>query len=379
MSATHSLCRDRARWRCRSSAWTATTPSCSRSCSARSAPSPRAPRSRSARTSRTSRPTSRPTARPTRPSASPPAPTRWRCRCARWASGAGHEVIVPGNTFIATAEAVSIAGATPRFVDVDPVTGLITAEIVERAITPQGEGRHAGAPLRRDRGHGPAAGGRSRGADRRRRGRLPGSRRPLPRPPRRARWATSAASASTRPRTWARGATAAAWSPTGPSWPTACACCARTASARATGTAMVGTTARLDALQAAILRVKLRHLDGWNAHRRRAAAELRRALQGTCVKTPAGPVDGGDHVYHLFVVRTDDRDLLRAHLTAQRHRVGRALPGARAPHGGLRAARLRARARCRSPRRWPSRSARCRSSPASTTTRSAPSPRRWRT
>ena len=66
---------------------------------------------------------------------------------------------------------------------------------------------------------------------------------------------------------------------------------------------MVGTTARLDALQAAILRVKLRHLDGWNAHRRRAAAELRRALQGTGVETPAGPVDGGDHVYHLFVVR----------------------------------------------------------------------------
>jgi dTDP-3-amino-3,4,6-trideoxy-alpha-D-glucose transaminase len=79
---------------------------------------------------------------------------------------------------------------------------------------------------------------------------------------------------------------------------------------------VVGTTARLDALQAAILRVKLRHLDSWNAHRRRAAAELRRALQGTCVKTPAGPVDGGDHVYHLFVVQTADRDLLRAHLTA---------------------------------------------------------------
>ena len=51
--------------------------------------------------------------------------------------GPGDEVIVPGNTFIATAEAVSIAGATPRFVDVDPDTGLITAEIVERAITPQ--------------------------------------------------------------------------------------------------------------------------------------------------------------------------------------------------------------------------------------------------
>ena len=105
---------------------------------------------------------------------------------------------------------------------------------------------------------------------------------------------------------------------------------------------MVGTTARLDALQAAILRVKLRHLDGWNAHRRRAAAELRRALQGTCVKTPAGPVDGGDHVYHLFVVRDRRPRPAAGAPDRQRHRVGRALPGARAPHGGLRAARLRA-------------------------------------
>jgi dTDP-4-amino-4,6-dideoxygalactose transaminase len=80
---------------------------------------------------------------------------------------------------------------------------------------------------------------------------------------------------------------------------------------------VVGTTARLDALQAAILRVKLRHLDGANAQRRRAAAELRRALQGTSVLTPPPPVDGGDHVYHLFVVRFEYRDLLRAHLTAR--------------------------------------------------------------
>jgi dTDP-3-amino-3,4,6-trideoxy-alpha-D-glucose transaminase len=41
--------------------------------------------------------------------------------------GPGDEVIVPANTFIATAEAVTIAGATPRPVDVDPETGLITA------------------------------------------------------------------------------------------------------------------------------------------------------------------------------------------------------------------------------------------------------------
>ena len=45
--------------------------------------------------------------------------------------GPGDEVIVPANSFIATAEAVSLAGATPRLVDVDPETHLLTAEIVE--------------------------------------------------------------------------------------------------------------------------------------------------------------------------------------------------------------------------------------------------------
>ena len=80
---------------------------------------------------------------------------------------------------------------------------------------------------------------------------------------------------------------------------------------------IIGSTVRLDALQAAILRIKLRHLDSWNAQRRRAAAELRRAMLLTTVVAPALPVDGGDHVYHLFVVRTEDRDLLRAHLTTR--------------------------------------------------------------
>jgi dTDP-4-amino-4,6-dideoxygalactose transaminase len=49
--------------------------------------------------------------------------------------GAGHEVIVPANTFVATAEAVVLAGAVPRFVDVDPASLLITAEAIEQAVT----------------------------------------------------------------------------------------------------------------------------------------------------------------------------------------------------------------------------------------------------
>lgn len=50
--------------------------------------------------------------------------------------GPGDEVIIPANTFIATAESVIMAGATPRFVDVDPHTHLIRASTVESAIGP---------------------------------------------------------------------------------------------------------------------------------------------------------------------------------------------------------------------------------------------------
>src|SRR3954454_10078400 len=50
--------------------------------------------------------------------------------------GPGDEVVLPTNTFIATAEAVSLVGATPRLVDVDPRTHLMTAEAVAAAIGP---------------------------------------------------------------------------------------------------------------------------------------------------------------------------------------------------------------------------------------------------
>ena len=49
--------------------------------------------------------------------------------------GPGDEVVLPANTFVATAEAVVLAGAVPRFVDVDPRTLLLTADHVEAALT----------------------------------------------------------------------------------------------------------------------------------------------------------------------------------------------------------------------------------------------------
>jgi dTDP-4-amino-4,6-dideoxygalactose transaminase len=227
--------------------------------------------------------------------------------------GPGHEVIVPANTFIATAEAVSMAGATPRFVDVDPNSGLLTAEIVERALNPRVRcvipvhlygatvdmdpllevARAARIAVIEDACQ--AHGARYRG---RRVGALgdigcfsfyPAKNLGA--------WGDGGAVVTNRPEL-----------------------AERVRLLRSHGERpryrhrVIGSTVRLDGLQAAVLRVKLRHLDGWNAQRRRAAAELRRALNGSGVLPPPSPVDGGDHVYHLFVVRYEHRDLLRAHL-----------------------------------------------------------------
>jgi dTDP-4-amino-4,6-dideoxygalactose transaminase len=77
-----------------------------------------------------------------------------------------------------------------------------------------------------------------------------------------------------------------------------------------------GFCSRLDTLQAAVLRVKLRHLDGWTAQRRRAAETYRRALSDIDgVTVPYEP--GWAHsVYHLYVVRVPDRDTVQRALKA---------------------------------------------------------------
>src|SRR5438067_1940396 len=73
---------------------------------------------------------------------------------------------------------------------------------------------------------------------------------------------------------------------------------------------------RLDTLQAAVLRVKLRHLDAWNEARQAHAARYREGLAGTGVIAPAEVRAAGGHVYHLHVIRHPDRDGLQRALTA---------------------------------------------------------------
>lgn len=77
-----------------------------------------------------------------------------------------------------------------------------------------------------------------------------------------------------------------------------------------------GFNSRLDELQAAFLREKLMKLDEWNARRKSLAAEYLRQLLGTQLGLPFVP-DWADPVWHLFVVRSPSRDALQAYLTAQ--------------------------------------------------------------
>jgi dTDP-3-amino-3,4,6-trideoxy-alpha-D-glucose transaminase len=230
--------------------------------------------------------------------------------------GPGDEVIVPANTFIATAEAVTIAGATPRPVDVDPETGLVTAEIVERALDPRVRcvipvhlfgatvdmdpllelARDAGIAVLEDacQAHGACYKGRRVGA------------------------LGDAGCFSFYP-----AKNLGAWGDGGAVVTNRPDVAERVRLLRSHGEnpryrhRAIGSTARLDGLQAAVLRAKLPRLDGWNDERRSAAFALRRALEPADVVLPPAPVHGGDHVYHLFVVRAADRDALREGLAAR--------------------------------------------------------------
>jgi dTDP-4-amino-4,6-dideoxygalactose transaminase len=74
-----------------------------------------------------------------------------------------------------------------------------------------------------------------------------------------------------------------------------------------------GFNSRLDPIQAAALSVKLKHLDQWNARRTKIAARYLSEIKNPKIKLPFVP-NWCDPVWHLFVVQTENRDTLRAHL-----------------------------------------------------------------
>ena len=227
---------------------------------------------------------------------------------------AGDEVILPANSFIATAEAVTLAGGCPRPADVDPVTHLLTAEIVERNLNAHTRcvipvhlyGRTVElepiVELARERGiavledacqaHGARYLGQRVGA------------------------VGDAGCFSFYPTknlgAWGDGGAVVTDDP---------ALAERVRLLRSHGERprhnhrLCGGTSRLHSVQAAILRVKLGHLEAWNAERRRLGANLTRALAdcpGVNPPPPASP--DGDHVFHVFPVTVIDRENLRSHL-----------------------------------------------------------------
>jgi dTDP-4-amino-4,6-dideoxygalactose transaminase len=77
-----------------------------------------------------------------------------------------------------------------------------------------------------------------------------------------------------------------------------------------------GFNSRLDPLHAAVLAVKLQHLDAWNARRKHIAQRYVHALSSTHGVLPATP-EWADPAWHLYVVRTQHRAALQAHLQAR--------------------------------------------------------------
>jgi dTDP-4-amino-4,6-dideoxygalactose transaminase len=76
----------------------------------------------------------------------------------------------------------------------------------------------------------------------------------------------------------------------------------------------VGFNSRLDEVQAAVLRVKLPRVDGWNRERAKVAKWYGEGLSGLPGVTPPVSPDGYDHIYHQYVIRTTRRDELKAYL-----------------------------------------------------------------
>ena len=225
--------------------------------------------------------------------------------------GAGDEVITSANTFIATAAAISAAGARPVLVDVDEATGNLDPNLVERAVTAKTKaimpvhlyGRPAAmekigvissrAKLAVIEDAAQAHGAVHRGA---RVGSL-----------------GTAGCFSFYPTK-----NLGAFGDAGLVTTNDAGLATRVRLLRDHGRVskyehdVIGYTARLDTLQAAVLRVQAEKLDEWNARRRQVAEWYRELLPASV----AWPKDDSreECVYHLFVVCAPKRDELRAHL-----------------------------------------------------------------
>ena len=227
--------------------------------------------------------------------------------------GAGDEVITSANTFIATASAITAAGARPVLVDVDEATGNLDPNRVEHAVTAKTRaimpvhlyGRPAAmeeicAVARRAHVHVVEDAAQAHGAKYR---------------SARAGSLGTAGCFSFYPTK-----NLGAFGDAGLVTTDDAGVASRVRLLRDHGRVskyehdVIGYTARLDTLQAAVLRVQADKLDEWNARRREVAGWYRELLPAGLTCTKDDPRD--ECVYHLFVVRAPRRDDLRAHLDA---------------------------------------------------------------
>ena len=228
--------------------------------------------------------------------------------------GPGDEVIVPANTFIATAGAVRLVGAQPRFADVDDETLLLTVDTMARALTKRtravivvhlyghlpdmdalgAAARAAGVFLIEDAAQ--AHGARWQG--------------------RRAGSFGHAGCFSFYP-----GKNLGGFGDAGAVVTSDPDLAARLRVLRDHGRALgshhdhveVGTNSRLDPIQAAVLSVKLPRLDAWNAARARIVERYREAFAEQPFEL-VGSLEGSTPAHHLAVVRVRERDALRRRL-----------------------------------------------------------------
>lgn len=223
------------------------------------------------------------------------------------------EIIVPSHTFIATAEAVNACGYRPRFIDIDPDTYLITPAGVEQALSGRTRAvipvhlygqmvdmqdlmavcRPRNIPVIEDAAQAHGA---------RRSGIAPGE-------------LSEAACFSFYP-----GKNLGAWGDGGAVY-SKNADLVRNITMRANHGRLdkylhefVGRSSRLDGLQAAILLVKLKYIDRWNAARRRAAGWYEEALAGVGGVHLPKLADGVEHVFHLYVIQVPNRDRVLEYL-----------------------------------------------------------------
>ncbi len=227
--------------------------------------------------------------------------------------GPDDEVVMPANTFIATAEAASRIGARPVLVDVDPDLLLLDSLQVERAITSQTKAlvpvhlfgqtvpmapllkiaEAAGVPIIEDAAQ-------SQGATQR--GRTAGS------------FGLAAGTSFYPGKNLGAAGDAGAVLTDDAELAHRVRVMAAHGSARKYDHEVAGVNSRLDAVQAVVLSAKLRRLDGWNTMRREAAeryAQLLADVPG--VRIQRTHPDNED-VWHLFVVQVDERDRVLAEL-----------------------------------------------------------------